>query len=800
MPRNGGSTGETTQTNFVNRSSLDNEYIEVIARNLPEKNRKEVYSVVESEYDQAKAEPAAVIEAFNEHKNSRLKGLELGFQNALLEIEREELRIKIRQIDPKNPISSEEAEKALKEIAPKKQATIASFEAQRAEIIAFPEEKAIGSRENGVINYLAGITRVEFKRQMGGVKEKNKKLNEEANKLKQQLTHLKKHKVLEKELEKIEKIENINQKFLSPEEINAINEQVTIRRVHAADEQLVKRTESLSGYKINETDDKATKFKKYMAVVSDKLKIQEELESNEKLIEAIDKKTNESAIGAVDKKTNEPVIGSVDKMKIQEEKVVSEKVNKEIPLMDNPISKSNSQEPVVAENGKNKLFDQSGDDLRTSFKIPRARLVPQFKLREENLEFKSPIQTQSIHKESAASFVQSDGLDGIGKENNGMPQKEVKGMSVETLDESISSKKAKSWEELSKHNLEAKVALLEQRVRIQTELLKVGPLRNFLLDPTMKKNEKKGRLAEIKKELAENTQLLAETKAILQDKGKLAEYVEKTKPKDKHEIIKEGDNLERQTAEIEGKVSELKDINYKDLKNKWYHIFSRPSFYAFLGRQALWTVPLFFINAIPGYVSSVMPEISFAEKGAQVISSVQALLVGSYVGQKLFSAIPKVAPRVAERFSRGARKKFPAAMEKVDKGLAPVKSIGQKVKQTQQKVKGKTNNPLVKKSKQVLRIGNGEKLTPEQKAMRAKGLNHRTGEKLPLATRAKNTSVDFMKSAGKRVWRNKASLALMVAMTLALTLAGGGFLAAAFPAFAGTVLGAFSCCQCIYYL
>lgn len=544
MPRNGGSTGETTQTNFVNRSSLDNEYIEVIARNLPEKNRKEVYSVVESEYDQAKAEPAAVIEAFNEHKNSRLKGLELGFQNALLEIEREELRIKIRQIDPKNPISSEEAEKALKEIAPKKQATIASFEAQRAEIIAFPEEKAIGSRENGVINYLAGITRVEFKRQMGGVKEKNKKLNEEANKLKQQLTHLKKHKVLEKELEKIEKIENINQKFLSPEEINAINEQVTIRRVHAADEQLVKRTESLSGYKINETDDKATKFKKYMAVVSDKLKIQEELESNEKLIEAIDKKTNESAIGAVDKKTNEPVIGSVDKMKIQEEKVVSEKVNKEIPLMDNPISKSNSQEPVVAENGKNKLFDQSGDDLRTSFKIPRARLVPQFKLREENLEFKSPIQTQSIHKESAASFVQSDGLDGIGKENNGMPQKEVKGMSVETLDESISSKKAKSWEELSKHNLEAKVALLEQRVRIQTELLKVGPLRNFLLDPTMKKNEKKGRLAEIKKELAENTQLLAETKAILQDKGKLAEYVEKTKPKDKHEIIKEGDNLE----------------------------------------------------------------------------------------------------------------------------------------------------------------------------------------------------------------------------------------------------------------
>lgn len=373
-------------------------------------------------------------------------------------------------------------------------------------------------------------------------------------------------------------------------------------------------------------------------------------------------------------------------------------------------------------------------------------------------------------------------------------------MSVETLDESISSKKAKSWEELSKHNLEAKVALLEQRVRIQTELLKVGPLRNFLLDPTMKKNEKKGRLAEIKKELAENTQLLAETKAILQDKGKLAEYVEKTKPKDKHEIIKEGDNLERQTAEIEGKVSELKDINYKDLKNKWYHIFSRPSFYAFLGRQALWTVPLFFINAIPGYVSSVMPEISFAEKGAQVISSVQALLVGSYVGQKLFSAIPKVAPRVAERFSRGARKKFPAAMEKVDKGLAPVKSIGQKVKQTQQKVKGKTNNPLVKKSKQVLRIGNGEKLTPEQKAMRAKGLNHRTGEKLPLATRAKNTSVDFMKSAGKRVWRNKASLALMVAMTLALTLAGGGFLAAAFPAFAGTVLGAFSCCQCIYYL
>ncbi|MBF8808727.1 MAG: hypothetical protein IC227_11380 [Enterococcus lacertideformus] len=413
------------------------------------------------------------------------------------------------------------------------------------------------------------------------------------------------------------------------------------------------------------------------------------------------------------------------------------------------------------------------------------------------------------------------------------------------------------------NNLQAKSAVLTEEIRLQNELLNLGPLDNFFLDPTKKQSKQlEKKLLEVKTilagtpqllekvneilenkeeniddkllkvkfildenmqllkkenvilgkeesyelankniqllekaneilgneekfELAKNIQLLDKVNKILGNEEKLNEYIEKTKPKDEKEFA----DIKRHTAELEEKVKELKATDHKDLKNRWYKMFSRPSTYVFLGRQALWFAPMIFLNAIPSYVQSVMPRVSFADQGAQVINSVKTLLIGSYVGQKVLNAVSKIIPKITEKVTTGFKNKFPNATKKIEKAFSPVMYVGNKVKQGLQIAKEKTITPVVKKVKQVLPFGHSETLTLEQKERRSNGLDPYTGEKLPFGTRLKNKTQDFLKSAGKRIWNNKFSLALTISMMVALTFAGGGFLGAAFPALAGSVVG-----------
>ncbi|EOZ5810005.1 hypothetical protein ACQUIQ_002232 [Enterococcus hirae] len=385
-----------------------------------------------------------------------------------------------------------------------------------------------------------------------------------------------------------------------------------------------------------------------------------------------------------------------------------------------------------------------------------------------------------------------------------------------TLDETDSVKKSVSVEDLKLayvERLRSQVAFVEQKIKHDEELKKYGPYNNFFLDRSKKS---KAARSKIEIDLTRNKTLCEGLKTILGDEKKLAEFLEEIQPKDPQVLAKELENVKQDTAELKGKAEELKEITYKDLKKKWYQVLTRPSFYLFLARQVLWVAPMAFFSAMAGALP-LMPTGTQLLHGSAVVNWLRGVIIGSYVGQRLVNAVPKIIPRTFKRVQRFAKERFPktvAALEKGSKTIArPFKSIGKSVRSTARTIgrplkpvgkvvarpykfgkeklsnlNAKTFVPIGKKIKETFDIAHSEKRSSEENQNLKKGLDA-NGQRLPFATRVKNAALMTTTNFAKRLWRNKVKTLIGVALFVGLATFGLPLLlTAALPAISGTLI------------
>lgn len=385
-----------------------------------------------------------------------------------------------------------------------------------------------------------------------------------------------------------------------------------------------------------------------------------------------------------------------------------------------------------------------------------------------------------------------------------------------TLDETDSVKKSVSVEDLKLayvERLRSQVAFVEQKIKHDEELKKYGPYNNFFLDQSKKS---KAARSKIEIDLTKNKTLCEGLKTILGDEKKLAEFLEEIQPKDPQVLAKELENVKQDTAELKGKAEELKEITYKDLKKKWYQVLTRPSFYLFLARQVLWIAPMAFFSAMAGALP-LMPTGTQILHGSAVVNWLRGVIIGSYVGQRLVNAVPKIIPRTSKRVQRFAKERFPktvAALEKGSKTIArPFKSIGKSVRSTARTIgrplkpvgkvvarpykfgkeklsnlNAKTFVPIGKKIKETFDIAHSEKRSSEENQNLKKGLDA-NGQRFPFATRVKNAALMTTTNFAKRLWRNKVKTLIGVALFVGLATFGLPLLlTAALPAISGTLI------------
>ena len=385
-----------------------------------------------------------------------------------------------------------------------------------------------------------------------------------------------------------------------------------------------------------------------------------------------------------------------------------------------------------------------------------------------------------------------------------------------TLDETDSVKKSVSVEDLKLayvERLRSQVAFVEQKIKHDEELKKYGPYNNFFLDQSKKS---KAARSKIEIDLTRNKTLCEGLKTILGDEKKLAEFLEEIQPKDPQVLAKELENVKQDTAELKGKAEELKEITYKDLKKKWYQVLTRPSFYLFLARQVLWVAPMAFFSAMAGALP-LMPTGTQLLHGSAVVNWLRGVIIGSYVGQRLVNAVPKIIPRTSKRVQRFAKERFSktvAALEKGSKTIArPFKSIGKSVRSTARTIgrplkpvgkvvarpykfgkeklsnlNAKTFVPIGKKIKETFDIAHSEKRSSEENQNLKKGLDA-NGQRLPFATRVKNAALMTTTNFAKRLWRNKVKTLIGVALFVGLATFGLPLLlTAALPAISGTLI------------
>ncbi|MBO1102884.1 hypothetical protein [Enterococcus hirae] len=385
-----------------------------------------------------------------------------------------------------------------------------------------------------------------------------------------------------------------------------------------------------------------------------------------------------------------------------------------------------------------------------------------------------------------------------------------------TLDETDSVKKSVSAEDLKLayvERLRAQVAFVEQKIKHDEELKKYGPYNNFFLDQSKKS---KAARSKIEIDLTKNKTLCEGLTTILGDEKKLAEFLEEIQPKDPQVLAKELENIKQDTVELKEKAEELKEVTYKDLKKKWYQVLTRPSFYLFLARQVLWVAPMAFFSAMAGALP-LMPTGTQLLHGSAVVNWLRGVIIGSYVGQRLVNAVPKIIPRTSKRVQRFAKERFPktvAALEKGSKTIArPFKSIGKSVRSTARTIgrplkpvgkvvarpykfgkeklsnlNAKTFVPIGKKIKETFDIAHSKNRSLEANQNLKKGLDA-NGQRLPFATRVKNAALMTTTNFAKRLWRNKVKTLIGVALFVGLATFGLPLLlTAVLPAISGTLI------------
>lgn len=764
---------------LINQSNLTEDFIKLFLTEKGGQHNKRILRIASGEKPPSIGN---ILESFEELKATKLQNLETEKKISDWLVEKESLEKKKSFLQPTGKTidlkALEEKQKNLMAdlVQAKKNYQINNqkLETAKNRLNTISLEQAIKDPSNQNISYLTSLKSAEFMRASSVLNEKNKSLEIEVDKLRREVSQLKKHenKVVQEALTNTEK--NIAQ--LSNVEIQIVE-------------------------KLGNTND-LTNIEKAVEPV-------QRLERTPSFSQYLPK--DEESVGDLKQK-----LDAVQEMK---EKLTFEK---NVYIAHSEILEN------IAVSDPAKVLNTSDLLLRQSeFNIPRPKLNRSQSI-QENIQ-ERPKLTRSY---SAPHLTDRNGISKIklprpqlkrehvvdGSENPKikLPRPNLKRLhSVQKAMESPAVKRSRPTPELTLPNqkvdgklmeayrpyLKEQVELLEQHVRIAEAIIKKAPMNNFLLD-RKSRTQRVDRFKDIKATMAEDTQLINDLKSILQDNNKLSDYIEKVVPKDKSMLSQEIEQVKKDTLELIEKTNELKKIDYKELSNRWYHVFKRPSFYALIGRQAAWATPFLLMPAVPGFIAQVMPETTLIMNGAAVISAVQQAILGTYVAQKVLYVGPKLLGRGMDRLSQATRKKFPRAAKGLDKVvervqekvLSPVKDkvftpIKNRIANTQETISKHTIRPVAAKLapviaqlKKTLHIDG--KLTPEQRKLRNKGFNPVTGERLSLKMRAWNLtkrSLDYM-------WRHKIKIALIVGLTAGAIFTAGAIAPAIFPMLTSSIM------------
>lgn len=764
---------------LINQSNLTEDFIKLFLTEKGGQHNKRILRIASGEKPPSIGN---ILESFEELKATKLQNLETEKKISDWLVEKESLEKKKSFLQPTGKTidlkALEEKQKNLMAdlVQAKKNYQINNqkLETAKNRLNTISLEQAIKDPSNQNISYLTSLKSAEFMRASSVLNEKNKSLEIEVDKLRREVSQLKKHenKVVQEALTNTEK--NIAQ--LSNVEIQIVE-------------------------KLGNTND-LTNIEKAVEPV-------QRLERTPSFSQYLPK--DEESVGDLKQK-----LDAVQEMK---EKLTFEK---NVYIAHSEILEN------IAVSDPAKVLNTSDLLLRQSeFNIPRPKLNRSQSI-QENIQ-ERPKLTRSY---SAPHLTDRNGISKIklprpqlkrehvvdGSENPKikLPRPNLKRLhSVQKAMESPAVKRSRPTPELTLPNqkvdgklmeayrpyLKEQVELLEQHVRIAEAIIKKAPMNNFLLD-RKSRTQRVDRFKDIKATMAEDTQLINDLKSILQDNNKLSDYIEKVVPKDKSMLSQEIEQVKKDTLELIEKTNELKKIDYKELSNRWYHVFKRPSFYALIGRQAAWATPFLLMPAVPGFIAQVMPETTLIMNGAAGISAVQQAILGTYVAQKVLYVGPKLLGRGMDRLSKATRKKFPRAAKGLDKVvervqekvLSPVKDkvftpIKNRIANTQETISKHTIRPVAAKLapviaqlKKTLHIDG--KLTPEQRKLRNKGFNPVTGERLSLKMRAWNLtkrSLDYM-------WRHKIKIALIVGLTAGAIFTAGAIAPAIFPMLTSSIM------------
>ena len=783
--------------NFVNQSNLSESFIKLF---LTEKGGQYNNRILRIASEAKTLAIGNALESFEELKVTKLQNLETEKKISDWLVEKESLEKKKSFLQPTGKAID------LKELAEKQKTLMGDLvqakrnyqtnqqklETAKIELSHFSLEQALKDPSNQNIAYFTSLKSAEFMRANSVLNEKNRTLEMEVDKLRREVSQLKKHenKVVQEALTNTEK--NIaqlsNVEIQIEKKLENTNDRTNIESKVTEPIQHLERTPSFSNYLPQDGE----------SVVNLKQKLVAVQEMKEKL-------TIEKNVYIAHSEILENIAASDPAKVLKTSDLLLQQAEFNIPRP--KLNRSQSIQKGIQERPKLKRSSSAPDLTNGSnianVKLPRPKLVRSQSIQERTQE------RPKLKRSSSAPNL----TDGSNIANVKLPRpKLVRSQSVqETTQTRPQLKRSQSAPDLTSLNqqvdgklleayrpyLKEQIELLEQRVRIAEVIIKKAPMNNFLLD-RKSKTQRVDRFQDIKATMAEDRQLINDLKSILQDEKKLNDYVEKMEPKDKSKLPEEIKQVKKDTLEMMEKTNELKKIDYKDLSNHWYHVFKRPSFYALIGRQAAWATPFLLMPAVPGYVAQVMPEITYMLNGAVGVSAVQQAILGTYVAQKVLYVGPKFLGRGMDRISQVFRKKFPRAAQGLDKAvnkvqekvLSPIKEkVFTPIKNTKETIAKHTIRPVAAKLapvinqlKKTLHIDG--KLTPEQRKLRNKGFNPLTGERLSLKMRAWNLT----KRPLNYMWRHKIKIALIVGLTVGAIFTAGAVAPAIIPWLAPTIM------------
>ncbi|RCA09663.1 hypothetical protein [Enterococcus durans] len=764
---------------LINQSNLTEDFIKLFLTEKGGQHNKRILRIASGEKPPSIGN---ILESFEELKATKLQNLETEKKISDWLVEKESLEKKKSFLQPTGKTIDlkvlEEKQKNLMadlvQAQKNYQINNQKLETAKNGLNTISLEQAIKDPSNQNISYLTSLRSAEFMRASSVLNEKNKSLEIEVDKLRREVSQLKKHenKVVQEALTNTEKniaqLSNVEIQIV--EKLGNTNDLTNIEKA-VEPVQRLERTPSFSQY-LPKDEESVGDLKQKLDAVQE---MKEKLTFEKNVYIAHSEILENIAVSDPAK-----VLNTSDLLLRQSEfNIPRPKLNRSQSIQENiqerpKLTRSYSAPHLTDRNGISKI------------KLPRPQLKrehvvdgsenPKIKLPRPNL--KRPHSVQKAMESPAVKRSRPT-------PELTLPNQKVDGKLMEAY----------------RPYLKEQVELLEQRVRIAEAIIKKAPMNNFLLD-RKSKTQRVDRFKDIKATMAEDTQLINDLKSILQDNNKLSDYIEKVVPKDKSMLSQEIEQVKKDTLELIEKTNELKKIDYKELSNRWYHVFKRPSFYALIGRQAAWATPFLLMPAVPGFIAQVMPDTTLIMHGAAGISAVQQAILGTYVAQKVLYVGPKLLGRGMDRLSQVTRKKFPRAAKGLDKVvervqakvLSPVKDkvytpIKNRIANTQETISKHTIRPVAAKLapviaqlKKTLHIDG--KLTPEQRKLRNKGFNPVTGERLSLKMRAWNLtkrSLDYM-------WRHKIKIALIVGLTAGAIFTAGAIAPAIFPVLVSSIM------------